>query len=155
MKKLISMIAAAVLLLSTSSLAANSKDVNEKVRAAFTKNFSRATGVNWKEKDDFYFASFTIGEVETEAAYNEEGGLVATSRKIDLAQLPLALSLELYEKYSGCTIVSQVTETAYEGQTKYYITVSNHRYVLNLKGTANGQIDVESKVKIKTQPAVF
>ncbi len=147
MKKLMTMVTAAVLLLSTSSFANNGNNVNEKVKAAFSKNFTRAMEVSWEQKNDFYFASFTVNNVKMEAAYNQDGELVATSRMIELAQLPLALSMALNEKYPGYTFANTATETTYENQTSYYFTIANSRQLLKLKGTANGDITEESRIK--------
>jgi hypothetical protein len=147
MKKLVTIVTATVLLLSTSAFASDANNVNEKIKTAFSKNFSRASDVKWEKKEDFYFASFTVNNIQTEAAYNEDGELVAMSRKIELVQLPLALSLALNEKYPGYIFANNATETTYERQTNYYLTIANSRQVLKIKGTANGDIEVESKTK--------
>ncbi len=114
MKKIAILMTAAVLLLSTGLFAFGNTDVNEKIKSSFSKNFATAKEVDWQKKDDVYFASFTFNNVKTEAAFNEEGELVATSRKIETAQLPLALSLALNEKYAGYKIASGIMETTYE-----------------------------------------
>jgi len=147
MKKLMTMITAAVLLLSTSAFATESNEVNAKVKNAFQKDFSKATAVNWQTKENFYFAEFTVNDNKLSAAYNEDGQLVATSRTIKLDQLPLAVTLALNEKYAGYSFSGNVTEVSYEKQTSYYLVVANEKQRLQIKANANGDISVESKTK--------
>ena len=152
MKKIKTLLTAVVLLLATTAFAysGNPKDgdnVSAKVKAAFQQDFSHASSVSWKENSDFYFASFQLSGVSIDAAYNADGELVGTSRKIDLDQVPLAVSLELAKKYSGYSIYSQVTELNFEGQTSYYIDAQDNTQSLSLKCSGNGDISVDRRIK--------
>ncbi len=147
MKKFATVLTAIVMLFATSSFAMDGDNVSAKVKAAFENDFSKAKQVNWEKVSDFYFASFELNNAGVNAAYNEEGELVGTSRKIDAAQMPLAVSLELAKKYGEYTIAGHAFELTFEGQTSYYITADNSKQVLNLKCYSNGEINVESKTK--------
>jgi len=150
MKKLTTLVTAIVLLFSATAFAGNAKNPseNETVKASFKKTFAAASNVNWFKKDDVYFASFTLNNHEAEAAYNENGDLIALSNKIEVSELPLAISVALSDKYGKYTIGSKATEIMYEGQTSYYVNVSNSKQILKLKCSVNGDILVESKQKI-------
>lgn len=148
MKKLVTMITAAVLLLSVSAFATDPKEVNTQVRLAFQKDFAKASNAKWQAKDDFYFVDFSVDNTKFNAAYNEDGQLLATSRTTGLDQLPLTVTRAINEKYAGYNLGSVVIVLNYENETSYYVSVSNGKKVLRLKATANGDINVESKTKL-------
>ncbi len=147
MKKFATVLTAIVMLFATSSFAMDGDNVTAKVKAAFETDFSKAKQVNWEKISDFYFASFQLNDVSIDAAYNEEGELVGTSRKIASAQIPLSVSLELAKKYFEYTISEHAYELNFEGQTSYYITAENSKQALSLKCYSNGDIEVTSKTK--------
>ena len=103
--------------------------------------------VTWEKADDFYFASFLLNNVKVDAAYNEEGELVGTSRRITAEQMPLSISLAIAEKYAGYQLDKTAVELTYEGLTRYYVTVENESQVLQLKCYSDGEIMVERKTK--------
>src|SRR5436853_3100405 len=120
MKKIKTLLTAVVLLLAAASFANTDKNregdnVTAKVKAAFQQDFSSASSVSWKEKSDFYFASFQLNGVSIDAAYNADGELVGTSRTIDIDQVPLAVSMELAKKFKAYSISPKVTELNFEG----------------------------------------
>lgn len=137
------------MLFSSFAFATDSDKVNTKVKAAFLSDFSAATAVSWEKISDFYFATFTINKIEVNAAYNEEGGLVGTSRPMESSQLPVNISLALAKKYVGYAVSQKALELTYDDETRYYLTVSNDRQALKLKCTLNGNIEVERKIKKK------
>lgn len=147
MKKIKTVFTAIVMLLTTAAFASDGDQVTEKVKAAFKTDFAMASQVTWEKNSDFYFASFWLNQVKVDAAYNEEGELVGTSRKISTAQLPLSLGVELGKKYADYKISATAYELNYEGQTSYYLSAENGKQVLNLKCNANGDIDTESRTK--------
>ena len=147
MKKLATVLTAIVMLFATSAFATDGDNVTAKVAAAFKTDFSQVSNVSWEKTSDFYFATFQLNNVTVDAAYNEEGELVGTSRKIATAQLPLNVTLELTKKFGAYTVWAQASEVTYEGLTSYYLTVENDKQVLKLKCYSNGDIDVESKTK--------
>jgi len=121
----------------------------EEVQSAFKKNFVGASNVNWKQTDDFYFANFQIDKKEFFAAYNSKGELLGMSRTVELADLPLALSMSIKEQYKDYEVFNSVTEIVSEGSTSYYLTAENSSRILKLKGTSDGQITIDEKIKKK------
>jgi len=141
---------ALVLLVSASAFAtSDSPTVTEKVKVAFEKDFKKASGVSWTKKSEFYFACFTINSVTVNAAYNEIGELVCTSRDVEISQLPLNISLVLSQNYAGYILPETATELNLEGETHYYVTISNEKQALKLKFRPNGEVSVGEKIKIK------
>lgn len=149
MKKLVTILTAAVMLFSAFAFATDSDKVNASVKAAFLNDFSAASDVSWEKVSDFYFATFKINHIEVSAAYNEEGELVGTSRAMESTQLPMSISMALAKKYDGYTHSKKALELSYEGDTYYYLTVVNDRQALKLKCSVNGNIEVERKIKKK------
>lgn len=149
MKKLVSISAAAIMLFSAVALAGDGDNVNGIVKSAFLTDFSTASNVSWEKKSGFYFATFTINSIEVNAAYNEEGELVGTSREMASTQLPISISLALAKKYEGYAVSKKALELTYEGETRYYVNVVNDRQALKLKCSVNGDIAVDRKIKRK------
>lgn len=148
MKKLAIILTAAVMLFSTSSFAGPDK-VSAHIKAAFQKAFTEAENVRWKQIDEFSFALFQINGADAEAAYNEKGELIAMSRDIELAQLPLSISTSLNRDYENYNLSDKVLELNFDGATYYYLTATNNKKSLKLKCDISGNIFVESKTKVK------
>ena len=147
MKKLATVLTAIVMLLTSTAFALSEEDVSTTVKSSFKTDFSSAKKVSWEKVSDFYFASFTLDNVNVDAAYNEAGELVGTSRKIEVSQLPLAVSLSLSQQFGDYTVSPRVNELTYDGSTCYYITAGNDKQVVKLKCHSNGEINVDSRVK--------
>lgn len=149
MKKLVTILTAAVMLFSAFAFATDSDNVTARVKAAFVSDFSTASSVSWEKISDFYFAKFTVNQVEVNAAYNEDGALVGTSRSMASSELPVCVSLALAKKYEGYTVLKKALELTYDDVTNYYVTVVNDRQALRLKCSPNGTLTVERKIKKK------
>jgi carbamoylphosphate synthase large subunit len=149
MKKITTILTAALMLCAVFAFAADKDNVTAKVKASFVKDFSAAADVSWEKQNDFYLAKFTINQLEVNAAYNEAGELVATSRSIETSLLPLNVSMEVAKKYEGYTVSPKSMELNYEGTTRYYLYVENDKQVLKLKCSGSGNIEVERKTKKK------
>ncbi len=147
MKKIKIVLTAIVMLFATSSFATEPVTVSPVVKAAFENDFSKASQVIWEKSNEFYFASFTLNNVNVDAAYTESGELIGTSRRISVEQMPLSISLAIAEKYKGYQVDESVVELTFEGTTRYYVNVSNESQALKLKCYSNGDLEVDSKTK--------
>jgi len=149
MKKLATIFAATAMLFSTSAFAGETNETKAtvKVEKSFQKDFSKASNISWEKSNNVYIAHFDVNNVKIEAAYNEDGELVATSRKFEAADLPLAVSLAISKQYPGYDMAQTGEEITYERQTNYYINVGNDKEVLKLKCAVNGEISVDKKTK--------
>lgn len=147
MKKLKTILAAAIMLFATSAFAINGPEkVSATVKAAFEKNFTGAENVSWEKSEEFYFASFQLNSKEVTAAYHENGQLVGLSREITTAQLPLNVSLAIGSKFEGYKLAETTTELTFDGQTSYYVIAQNSNKVVKLKCSTDGNVTI---VKIK------
>ncbi len=146
MKKFKIVLTAIVMLLAITSFAMEPVKVSAVIKAAFEKDFSKASQVNWERSSDFYFASFTLNDEVVDAAYTENGELVGTSRRITPEQMPLSISLAITEKYAGYAVKNSVVELTFEGVTRYYVQVENDRRLLKLKCFSNGVLEVDQKM---------
>lgn len=147
MKKFKTVLTAIVMLFAASAFAMGGENVSPKVKAAFESDFSKASEVSWEKKSDFYFATFMLNNIRVDAAYNEAGELVGTSRTISSDQVPLSILMAVNESYNGYQVSKTATELTFGGQTRYYITVSNSSKVVKLKAYINGDLEVEGKTK--------
>ncbi len=147
MKKLSTILAAALLLTTSVFAAKDPEKVNAAVKKAFAQQFSAASDIIWEKKSDFYFVYFKLNDKDLSAAYNESGELVGASKIIKTEELPMYVTMAVSEKYCGYSVAKTATEITYEGNTSYYITVENEKQVLKLKCFGNGEINVESKTK--------
>jgi hypothetical protein len=147
MKKLTTLLTAMILLFSASAFASGGEEVTAKVKLAFEKDFVDAKNVNWNKKGNYYFANFMMKDKELDIAYNEDGEIVGTSRKVSITQLPLILSLTLSHKYGKYSIPMEATELNYNGETHYYVTVDNDKQILRLSCNPNGEVSIDKKIK--------
>ncbi len=147
MKKLVTLLTAAMMLLCSFTFAFDSDNVNSTIKAAFLNDFASAKNVSWKKTSDFYFATFMLNSNEINAAYNEDGELVGTSRTVASSSIPMDITLQLAKKYEGYSVAKKVLELSFEGTTRYYVTIMNDAYALKLKCTANGNVEVERKIR--------
>jgi len=147
MKKFSIVLTAIVMLFTATAFASEGDNVSATVKAAFQTDFNAATKVSWERSNDFYFASFMLGTVRVDAAYNDAGELVGTSRRIATAELPMNVSLELNKKYSNYFIEKGALEITYDGDTSYYVNVINEKETLKLKISHDAEISVEKRTK--------
>ncbi|HQW85385.1 MAG TPA: hypothetical protein PK987_13015 [Ferruginibacter sp.] len=149
MKKIKTVLTAIVMLFASSTFALGGPETaTPKVKAAFANDFSKASLVSWEKSNDFYFASFTLNNTKVDAAYNEAGELLGTSRKISAEQMPLSISMAITDRYEGCELEKNAIELTYEGLTRYYITIKSKNQLIKLKCFSDGNIEVESKTKV-------
>jgi len=122
----------------------NREDVPERVKSAFQKDFTTALNVSWEKNDNLYFANFNWNASDVKAAFNADGDLLSTSRKISIAQLPLKITLAIEKKYKGYRLEDNAMEIISDDETTYHFAVKNDAKELNLISNANGDIS-ESK----------
>jgi hypothetical protein len=147
MKKITTLLTAAILLVATSAFAMEGEKATPVVKEGFKKDFIAASSANWKKVSDFYFVDFTISGKNITAAYNEDGELLGTSQNVNAQQLPVAVTAAIAEKYGNYKLSDAATEVNFEGTTNYYVVVENGKQSLELKCNAEGDISVEKRTK--------
>jgi hypothetical protein len=146
MKKLKTIFAAFLLLISVSSFA-SPPDVSTEIKTAFERIFSSAFDVTWKKVNDYYLATFKIDDREATAAYTENGQLISASRMLTLSQLPLNINLALQKQFPEYTFEKLVSEVTKDGQSNYYIKGESEKKIVILSANGSGLLNVESKTK--------
>lgn len=147
MKKFKIVLTAIVMLFASSSFALDPVKVSPVVKSAFAADFTKAKNVSWEKTSDFYFASFVLNNTRVDAAYSPKGELLGTSRRISVREMPLSISLAIAEMYEGYQVNKSVAELTFDGVTWYYVNVEDDNKLLKLKCYANGDLEVDSKLK--------
>ncbi|MFT3682651.1 MAG: hypothetical protein QM791_20510 [Ferruginibacter sp.] len=148
MKKLIALSAAALLFSATIfATDTNSVTISVRAKASFEKDFSLVSNVSWTKRNDLYFVSFDADNRTNEAAYNEQGELVAVSKTIAKDELPETVAQAISDKFGNYDVAKNATQITYDNLTTYYINVANSKHLLKLKCDIGGAITVEKRVK--------
>ena len=151
MKQLTIIFAAAVFLLTASSFTASvpTPSENENVIAVFKKNFSNASEVTWKEKEGFYFVSFVNDGARRQAAYDEDGNLVATSQFIYSNSMPAEVIDALTARFPKAMIGSHASRLTYNNGDSYYVSVSTDKKIMNVVVAPDLTVTVERRIKLR------
>jgi len=151
MKKMTLVLTAIVTLFASTTFAADGEKVTERVQYFFQQDFAKVTNLAWKKTAEFYFATFTVDNQQMQAAYNQDGELVGSSKEISTSTAPKAVTDAIAKKYAGYDVSATSTELTFDGRTSYYVVISNNKAVLKLKVDSEGAINVESKKKIQIE----
>ncbi len=130
----------------STSFAHGIEGVSEKVMNSFKKDFTEAQNVQWESTKDFAKATFTIHGQVMFAYYNTEANLLAVTRNIVTAQLPISLLSEVKKNYSEYWI-SDLFEMSSNENTTYYITLENGDQKLILKSDDSKNWETYKKEK--------
>ena len=126
----------------------STKDVSNRVKASFNKEFAGATSVKWGliRKENIYQAQFLYNNERLNAYFDSEGNLIATGRFVAVANLPLTLKRNVSEKYNEYSITEVVEYTA-NNETSYVLVLENERARLVVQGYINGGTSIFKKEK--------
>lgn len=130
----------------SSSFAHFTETVSQQVVNAFKKDFSGAQDVNWESGKEFAKATFKMNDQVMFAYYSKEGELVAVTRNIISAQLPINLLADVKKNY-GKYWITDLFEMAVNNSTSYYITLQNGDQQLILKSNGATGWEVFKKEK--------
>jgi hypothetical protein len=147
MKKLLATVVFAVTV-SLTSFAADITKVNNRVLAAFEKEFSTATNVSWEalKNEGIFHASFVYSGEIMEAYYTSEGELIGAARHITIERLPLLVAKSLRENYSRYQF-KQATEYMSAESTSYIVSLENEKTSLVVRIYNNGSTEVIKRAK--------
>ena len=128
MKKLF--LSLSIMLAVAGTILANDKtNVNEKVQAAFKKEFPGANLIEWSKPGEFYQVTFMLWDHRTEAYFTEDGQLQGSMRSLFYNQLPLAVMTSIDKRFEGADILDVNEINSTEG-TSYslFLEVNNKKY---------------------------
>ena len=116
----------------TSTFANNEIGVSQKVVNSFKNEFAQAVEVRWENTKDFAKATFKLNDQVMFAYYSEEGELLAVTRNMVSAQLPINLQSTMKKNLKDSWI-SDLFEVSSGDETTYYVTLESADYTLVLK----------------------
>ena len=147
MKKRIAMLGTLFVLLCSATFAnATNDNINQKVLAAFTAQFTSAKEVSWNRTEKYIKATFTINDQSMFAYFYESGELIGISRNIAVSQLPINLGTSLKD-YKATGWVSELFEFAGDGETNYFATIESGREKVMIKSLGDNSWTVYKKIK--------
>ncbi|RYF98820.1 MAG: hypothetical protein EOO02_18155 [Chitinophagaceae bacterium] len=136
MKKLLSLLAVSVLVITSSFASTNPSNeengiaatttvvANKETTASFTKHFKTAENVSWSKSADFSTASFKINGEYLSAHFSPDSKMLGVSRNITRNELPMTLGRELND-YMKKYWITSMFEYATHGEDNYYVTLEN------------------------------
>jgi len=125
-----------VMMVALSSFAHTGEEVNENVLRSFNKEFAGAQDVSWEIGKTMLKATFRINDQVMFAYYREQGDLVAVTRNIVSAQLPISLLADLKKNYQDYWI-TDLFELSADDSSNYYLTLQSADQTLVLKSSGN------------------
>jgi hypothetical protein len=118
----------------TSTFANNEIGVSQKVVNSFKNEFAQAVEVKWENSKEYAKATFKLNDQVMFAYYSEEGQLLAVTRNLIAAQLPMSLQASL-KKNNKDTWITDLFEVSAGDETSYYVTLESADYTTTLKST--------------------
>ena len=131
MKPVFIMLFAAILCGNTAS-AQHAQNVPPAVKAAFNKEYSKATNVKWDKEDGKYEASFHFNNHNMSVLYDDKGSVTETETAIPIDALPKAA--KQYASSKG-TIKDAAKIVDANGVLQYEAEVNHKDLIFDSKGT--------------------
>lgn len=148
MKKVFVMLFAVVIAVSAWASPSPSPIENEKVLAAFEKQFTEAKDVSWTEKQGYYLVSFKLNNDRMLAWYTAEGEVEAVQRSVQTSQLTF-LAKETVEKLIQDKALLTLAEISKRGELFYLAKIDDEKCISVYKIFASGDYTRISKTKKK------
>jgi hypothetical protein len=143
MKKILSIAAAAILFITTSSFAS---EPNEKVLAAFEKTFQHVKDVNWQDVDGKFEANFSQNNIINRVLYDQDGNVVKSIRYYGATHLPIMIQAKINKKFEGKTIYG-VTEVNSDSELSYHIVLEDATTWTHVQSDVYGNLTIDKKLK--------
>ena len=125
MKTRITTLLAALMLISIATFASDSTKPSEQLQKEFSREFAKATDVQWERVANYYKASFIEDGQYLVAYFDESNQLESVSRNISTNMLPLILQKDLKDKLSESLWITDCFELLKENGTEYFVVLEN------------------------------
>lgn len=122
-------------------------NINSAILTSFKTEFRNAVNVEWTVKKEFVLAKFTSDNQPMFAYFKPNGELMAVTRNINRAQLPMGLNTILKQKYTGYHLVD-LFEVMKDGESVYYATMRNSKCSVTLQSLSSDSWHVYKKQKV-------
>jgi hypothetical protein len=146
MKKVFIMLVLGAVLMANTAFAGGTNNVNEKVKAAFQKEFVHAKEVSWQQTDSYYKAVFKMNNDVLTAYFTGEGELMGVVRNLLSTELPINLQIALKNNYADYW-VTDLFEFAKKNESGYFISLENAGQKITLQSGDGSNWNTYSKVK--------
>ena len=125
MKTRITILFAALMLISVVTFANDGIEPSEQLQKQFSNEFAHATNVKWEKVADYYKASFEEGGQYFVAYFNAFNEIESISRNISTNMLPMILQKDLKNEVSESSWITDCFELSGKNGTEYYIVLEN------------------------------
>ncbi|HLP38406.1 hypothetical protein [Lacibacter sp.] len=146
MKKVFVMLFAVVIAASAWASPSPSPVENEKVMAAFEKQFTEAVDVSWTEKQGYFLASFKLNNDRMLAWYTADGEVEAVHRLIQQKQMTF-LASEAVTQLTKDKQILNIAEISKQGELFYLVKTDEAKCFSIYKVSASGDYTRISKTK--------
>ncbi len=105
----------------------------------FQQRFSKASDVEWEQKDGLYEVEFDIGRYDHEVWINPQGQVVRHKQDIPVKKLPKAVKSQIKDQFAGYRIddADQIDE---KGRTIYVVEIERGEEDRSLVFDATGKL---------------
>lgn len=117
-------------------------DVNYKAVKHFKDHFKNVSNVTWvTTRENYTKVSFEEDGTQMEVFYNNEGEVVASSKKIELNSLPAKATARISKRYSAPEyIVKECIELTNDDETASYVSLFRKNEKIILKVDQDGNV---------------
>lgn len=119
-----------------------------KAESAFKAAYPNAQHVCLTDKDDHTTISFSWNGQKMQAFYDNEGNELATSRNIELGNLPARAQKAIASKYSDYTATEAIELDHVQNGLSYYVSLQNETTKIILEVSSQGELSVFKKNKL-------
>lgn len=132
--------------IATSSFAGDNKKISNVAVNNFRGEFADASNVSWLKAENYYKATFYMGNEKMEAFYNLTGEKIATSKSITIDELPVKAKRAFAKDYSSYTLIEAIEMDGTE-ETGYFISAENEKETVILKVNTSGGLSTFQTTK--------
>jgi hypothetical protein len=122
----------------------NPTDVPVSVKNAFTKEYAKATDVEWEMDMENYKVEFDLNKMDTEVWYNASGTVVKKEQDIVEGELPQAVRDAVKSSYADYKI-DDIEKIWQNNATSYELELDKANEDKHVTFDANGKVISETK----------
>jgi hypothetical protein len=148
MKKVLVMLFAVIIAVSAWAKPDPAPTENEKVMAAFEKQFAEAKEVSWTEKNGFFLASFKFNNDRMLAWYTADGDVEAVHRSIQINQMTF-LAADAIQQLTKDKTLLNLAEISKTGELFYLAKIDDEKCISVYKISASGEYTRIERTKKK------
>lgn len=122
----------------------NQTEVPSAVKDAFTKEYAKATNVDWEKDMENYKVEFNMDRVDTEVWYNASGTVIKKEQDIAEVKLPQGVRDVIKANYADYR-VDDIEKVWQDNATSYDVELEKGNEDKHLTFDATGKVTAEHK----------